>query len=42
MIASDASPLISLSKAGKLSLFRELFGTVVIEEEVNFRIKESR
>jgi len=34
MIASDASPLISLSKAGKLSLLRELFGKVVIEKEV--------
>ena len=34
MIASDASPLICLAKAGKLSLLREMFGKVVIEEEV--------
>ena len=34
MIASDASPLICLAKAGKLSLLRDLFGKVVIEEEV--------
>ena len=34
MIASDASPLISLAKAGKLYLVRELFGKVAIEEEV--------
>jgi predicted nucleic acid-binding protein len=34
MIASDASPLICLAKAGKLHLLRELFGKVVIEEEV--------
>lgn len=35
MIASDASPLICLAKAGKLSLLRELFGKVLIEEEVS-------
>ena len=34
MIVSDASPLISLAKAGKLFLLRELFGKVLIEEEV--------
>ena len=34
MIASDASPLICLAKAGKLYLLRELFERVVIEEEV--------
>jgi len=34
MIASDASPLICLAKVGKLYLLRELFGKVVIEEEV--------
>jgi predicted nucleic acid-binding protein len=34
MIASDASPLICLAKVGKLHLLRELFGKVVIEEEV--------
>lgn len=34
MIASDASPLICLAKAEKLSLLRELFGKVLIEEEV--------
>ena len=34
MIASDASPLICLAKAEKLYLLRELFGRVVIEEEV--------
>ena len=34
MIASDASPLICLAKAEKLSLLRKLFGRVVIEEEV--------
>ena len=34
MIASDASPLICLAKVGKLYLLREIFGEVVIEEEV--------
>jgi hypothetical protein len=34
MIVSDASPLIILAKAGKLHLLRELFGKVVVEEEV--------
>ena len=34
MIVSDASPLICLAKVEKLSLLRELFGRVVIEEEV--------
>ncbi len=34
MIASDASPLISLAKAGKLYLLREIFERVLIEEEV--------
>jgi predicted nucleic acid-binding protein len=34
MIVSDASPLISLAKAGKLYLLREMFGKVLIEEEV--------
>lgn len=34
MIVSDASPLIYLAKAGKLSLLKELFRKVVIEEEV--------
>jgi len=34
MIVSDASPLISLAKAGKLYLLREIFGKVLIEEEV--------
>lgn len=38
MIASDASPLICLAKAGKLYLLRELFGKVVIEEEVKWEI----
>lgn len=33
MIASDASPLISLAKAGKLYLLRELFERVLIDEE---------
>lgn len=34
MIASDASPLICLAKAGKLYLLKEMFGKVLIEEEV--------
>ena len=34
MIASDASPLICLAKAGKLHLLREIFERVLIEEEV--------
>jgi predicted nucleic acid-binding protein len=34
MIISDASPLISMAKAGKLYLLRELFERVLIEEEV--------
>lgn len=34
MIVSDASPLINLAKTGKLHLLRELFGKVLIEEEV--------
>ena len=34
MIVSDASPLIYLAKAGKLYLLREMFGKVLIEEEV--------
>lgn len=34
MIVSDASPLINMAKAGKLNLLRELFGKVLIEEEV--------
>jgi predicted nucleic acid-binding protein len=34
MIVSDASPLISLAKAGKLYLLREIFERVLIEEEV--------
>ena len=34
MIVSDASPLICLAKVEKLSLLSELFGRVVIEEEV--------
>jgi len=34
MIVSDASPLICLAKAGKLYLLREMFGKVLIEEEV--------
>jgi UDP-glucose 4-epimerase len=34
MIVSDASPLISLAKVGRLSLLRALFEKVVIEEEV--------
>lgn len=34
MIVSDASLLICLAKAEKLSLLRELFGEVLIEEEV--------
>ncbi len=40
MIASDASPLICLAKAGKLYLLRELFGKVVIEEEVKWETIE--
>ena len=32
MIVSDASPLISLAKAGKLYLLREIFERVLIEE----------
>lgn len=34
MIVSDASPLINIAKAGKLYLLKELFGKVLIEEEV--------
>lgn len=34
MIVSDASPLIYLAKAGKLYLLKEMFGKVLIEEEV--------
>ncbi len=34
MIVSDASPLINIAKAGKLYLMKELFGKVLIEEEV--------
>jgi predicted nucleic acid-binding protein len=34
MIVVDALPLICLAKAGKLSLLRELFDKVLIEEEV--------
>jgi predicted nucleic acid-binding protein len=34
MIVSDASPLINLAKVGKLHLLKELFGKVLIEEEV--------
>ena len=34
MIVSDASPLICLAKAGKLYLLKEMFGKVLIEEEV--------
>lgn len=34
MIVSDASPLIHLAKAGKLHLLREIFGEVLIEDEV--------
>ncbi len=34
MIVSNASPLIYLSKVGKLHLLKELFGKVFIEEEV--------
>ncbi|MEA2032284.1 MAG: DUF3368 domain-containing protein [Euryarchaeota archaeon] len=34
MIISDASPLISMAKAGKHYLLRELFERVLIEEEV--------
>ncbi len=34
MIVSDASPLICLTKAGKLYLLKEMFGKVLIEEEV--------
>lgn len=34
LIVSDASPLISLAKVGRLSLLRALFEKVVIEEEV--------
>ncbi len=34
MIVSDASPLINLAKAEKLYLLKELFGKVLIEEEV--------
>lgn len=34
MIVSDASPLINLAKAGKLHLLKDLFGKVLIEEEV--------
>jgi predicted nucleic acid-binding protein len=38
MIVSDASPLISLAKAGKLYLVRELFERVLIEEEVKLEV----
>ena len=46
MIVSNASPLICLAKVEKLSLLRELFEKVVIEEEVkgaaiNREIKEA-
>jgi len=34
MIVSNASPLIYLAKVGKLHLLKELFGKVLIEEEV--------
>jgi predicted nucleic acid-binding protein len=34
MIVSDASPLINLAKARKLHLLKDLFGKVLIEEEV--------
>jgi predicted nucleic acid-binding protein len=34
MIAPDASPLIGRAKVWKLYLLRELFGKVLIEEEV--------
>jgi len=34
MIVSDASPLINLAKTGKLHLLKDLFGKVLIEEEV--------
>ncbi len=34
MIVSDASPLINLAKVGKLHLLKDLFGKVLIEEEV--------
>lgn len=34
MIVSDALPLIWLAKVGKLYLLREMFGKVLIEEEV--------
>jgi len=37
MIVSDASPLICLAKAGKLYLLKEMFGKVLIEEEVKWR-----
>jgi predicted nucleic acid-binding protein len=34
MMVSDASPLICLAKVGKLHLLKDLFGLVLIEEEV--------
>jgi predicted nucleic acid-binding protein len=34
MIVSDASPLIYLAKAGKLHLRRDIFGEMLIEDEV--------
>ncbi|MEA3255837.1 MAG: DUF3368 domain-containing protein [Candidatus Altiarchaeota archaeon] len=34
MIVSNASPLIYLAKVGKLHLLKELFGKILIEEEV--------
>ncbi len=34
MMVSNASPLIYLAKVGKLHLLKELFGEVLIEEEV--------
>ncbi len=34
MIVSNTSPLISLAKSGRLNLLKDLFGDVLIEEEV--------
>lgn len=34
MIVSNTSPLICLAKSGRLNLLKELFGKVLIEEEV--------
>lgn len=40
MIVSDASPLIFLAKVNKLSLLKELFKEVLIEEEVRKEVVE--